>query len=42
MTVAQLESRVGINLLPSLSATAKATLLRLPYVKQRKDRSKND
>lgn len=40
MTVAKLESRVGINLLPSLSAGQKNTLLRLPYVKQRKDRSK--
>ncbi|MET0321850.1 MAG: DNA/RNA non-specific endonuclease [Duganella sp.] len=40
MTVAQLESRIGINLLPSLSAQDKQVMLRLPNVRQRQDRSK--
>lgn len=36
LTVAQLESRIGIDLLPSLSAQQKTTLLRLPAIRQRK------
>ena len=39
LSVAQLEARVGINLLPSLSAEQKETMLRLPKVKPRKSRS---
>ena len=39
LSVAQLEARVGINLLPSLSAGEKDTMLRLPKVKPRKSRS---
>jgi endonuclease G len=41
LSVAQLESRIGINLLPSLSADEKKAVLWLPKVKQRKDRSKS-
>lgn len=40
LTVAQLEARIGINLLPSLSARDKETMLRLPNIRQRKERSK--
>jgi len=40
LTVAQLESRIGIDLLPSLSAREKQVMLRLPNVRQRKERSK--
>lgn len=36
MSVAQLENRVGINLLPSLTARQKDVMLRLPQVKPRK------
>ncbi|MBY0556555.1 MAG: DNA/RNA non-specific endonuclease, partial [Burkholderiaceae bacterium] len=38
LSVAQLESRIGINLLPSLTAAQKDTVLRLPKVKLRKSR----
>ena len=40
LTVAQLESRVGINLLPSLTPREKQVMLRLPNVRQRKERNK--
>ncbi|MYM67233.1 DNA/RNA non-specific endonuclease [Pseudoduganella sp. FT55W] len=40
LNIAQLEDKVGIDLLPSLSAAQKQVLLRLPKVKQRKDGSK--
>jgi endonuclease G len=40
LNIAQLEDKVGINLLPSLSAAQKQVMLRLPKVKQRKDGSK--
>lgn len=40
LTVAQLESRIGIDLLPSVSASDKHKLLRLPNIRQRKERSK--
>ena len=40
LTIAQLESRIGIDLLPSLSPRDKAVMLRLPNVRQRKERSK--
>jgi endonuclease G len=36
LTIAQLEEKVGINLLPSLSPAQKAVMLRLPNVRQRK------
>lgn len=36
LSIAELEERVGINLLPSLTAAQKATVLRLPKVRQRK------
>jgi endonuclease G len=39
LSIAELESRVGIDLLPSLSAADKNAVLRLPKVKPRKDRS---
>jgi len=39
LSIAQLESKIGIDLLPSLSAANKNAVLRLPNVKQRKDRS---
>jgi endonuclease G len=39
LSIAQLESRVGIDLLPTLSANEKNAMLRLPKVKPRKDRS---
>jgi endonuclease G len=39
LSVAQLEGKVGIDLLPSLSAGEKNAVLRLPKVKPRKDRS---
>jgi endonuclease G len=39
LSIAQLESKVGINLLPALSADEKNALLRMPKPKQRKDRS---
>ena len=38
MTIAQLEQVVGINLMPSLSAREKQAMLRLPHVRQRKQR----
>ncbi|MES2113956.1 MAG: DNA/RNA non-specific endonuclease [Pseudomonadota bacterium] len=38
LTIAELEKRVGINLLPSLSASEKEAMLRLPKVKPRKDK----
>ncbi len=38
LSIADLESRVGINLLPSLSDSQKQAMLRLPKVKPRKDR----
>lgn len=38
LSIAELESRVGINLLPSLSASDKERMLRLPKVKPRKDK----
>jgi endonuclease G, mitochondrial len=38
LTIAELERRVGINLLPSLSAGEKQSMLRLPKVKPRKDK----
>jgi len=40
LSVAELEERVGINLLPSLSTAQKQVLLRLPKVRQRRDGSK--
>src|SRR5471032_1091005 len=39
LSVSQLEARIGINLLPSLPATQKEAMLRLPKVKPRKSRS---
>jgi endonuclease G len=39
LSIAELEQRVGINLLPSLSERQKQSMLRLPKVKPRKDRS---
>lgn len=39
MTIAQLESRIGINLLPSLSARQKEEMLRLPKTKAGKRKS---
>ena len=38
MTIAQLEKVVGINLMPSLSANEKKAMLRLPHVRQRKQK----
>lgn len=38
LSIAQLEARIGINLLPSLNAAQKETVLRLPKVKMRKSR----
>ena len=38
MTIAELEQTIGIDLMPSLSASEKATMLRLPHVRQRKPR----
>ena len=38
LSIAALESRIGINLLPSLSAERKQAMLRLPKVKARKER----
>jgi endonuclease G len=40
LSIAQLEGRVGIDLLPSLSAAQKQAMLRLPKVRQRKEGSK--
>ena len=40
LSIAALEDRVGINLLPSLSTAQKQAMLRLPKVKARKARSK--
>ncbi|MYM22090.1 DNA/RNA non-specific endonuclease [Duganella sp. FT135W] len=40
LSIAQLEDKVGIDLLPSLPAAQKQVLLRVPKVKQRQDRSK--
>jgi endonuclease G len=40
LSIAQLEDKVGINLLPSLTPAQKAVLLRLPKVRQRKEGSK--
>jgi endonuclease G len=39
LSISQLESKVGIDLLPTLSADEKNAMLRLPKVKPRKDRS---
>ncbi len=39
LSIAELENKVGIDLLPSLSAADKNAVLRLPKVKPRKDRS---
>jgi endonuclease G len=39
LSIAELERKVGIDLLPSLSAADKNAVLRLPKVKPRKDRS---
>ncbi|MGZ8293293.1 MAG: DNA/RNA non-specific endonuclease [Telluria sp.] len=38
MTIAQLEKTIGINLMPTLSARDKETMLRLPNVRQKKAR----
>ncbi|MES2741742.1 MAG: DNA/RNA non-specific endonuclease [Pseudomonadota bacterium] len=38
LTIAQLESKVGINLLPSLSTKQKEVLLRLPKIRAKKPR----
>lgn len=38
MTIAQLEKIIGINLMPSLSSGEKEAMLRLPHVRQRKQR----
>ena len=40
LSVAELESRIGIDLLPSLSAGEKEAMLPLPNVRQRKERSR--
>jgi endonuclease G len=40
LSIAQLEDKVGINLLPSLPAAQKQVMLRMPKVRQRKDGSK--
>jgi endonuclease G len=37
LNIAELEGRIGINLLPSLSDSQKQAMLRLPKIKQRKD-----
>jgi endonuclease G, mitochondrial len=39
MTIAELEDRIGINLLPSLSRQQKTVMLKLPKVKQKKSKS---
>lgn len=39
--VAELESRIGIDLLPSLSAQRKQELLRLPHARQRKGKERS-
>ena len=41
LSVAELESRIGIDLLPSLSAARKRELLRLPNVRQRKGKERS-
>ena len=41
LSIAQLEDKVGINLLPSLTPAQKAVMLRLPTVRQRKTGSKS-
>jgi endonuclease G len=41
LSVAELESRIGIDLLPSLSAERKQELLRLPNVRQRKGKERS-
>lgn len=38
LSIAQLEDKVGINLLPSLTPAQKTAVLRLPNVRQRKDK----
>lgn len=38
LSIAQLEAKIGINLMPSLSAAQKETVLRLPNVKLRKSK----
>ena len=38
LSIAQLEKIIGIDLMPSLSAREKAAMLRLPHVRQRKQR----
>jgi endonuclease G len=40
LSIAELENKVGINLLPSLPAAEKQAMLRLPKVRQRKEGSK--
>jgi endonuclease G len=40
LSIAELEDKVGINLLPSLPAAQKQILLRMPKVRQRKNGSK--
>ncbi|SHM72419.1 endonuclease G [Duganella sacchari] len=40
LSIAQLEDKVGIKLLPSLSTAQKEVMLRMPKVRQRKDGSK--
>jgi len=41
LSIAQLEDKVGINLMPSLSPAQKAVMLRVPKVRQRKAGSKS-
>ena len=41
LSVAELESKIGIDLLPSLSAERKEALLRLPHVRQRKGKERS-
>ncbi|USX11495.1 DNA/RNA non-specific endonuclease [Oxalobacteraceae bacterium OTU3CAMAD1] len=41
LSVAELESRIGIDLLPSLSAERKQELLRLPHARQRKGKERS-
>jgi endonuclease G len=41
LSIAELESRIGIDLLPSLSAQRKQELLRLPNVRQRKAKERS-
>jgi endonuclease G len=41
LSIAELESRIGIDLLPSLPAARKQELLRLPNVRQRKGKERS-